>query len=103
MTSRPTIGRVLFACGATTAAKEDPTPNCRIAKDGRIVLCVFDSDSKTLSRPVMPAGDGAPCRFGCPCKRAAGRKQISAWHEDGRGVGRVLVTCHGNWVPEVSS
>lgn len=92
------IGHVAFACGATTAAKEDPTPVCRQAKDGRIILCVFDSDSKTLSRPQTPQGP-ADCVHGCPCKRAAGRKQVSAWHEDGRGVGRVLVTCRGTWEP----
>lgn len=76
-----------FECGAVMPS------SCKIGdwppldskprkKDGRVALVVYDSDSETITRPVMDRGSPAPCRFSCPKKRASGRREDRCFHED---------------------
>lgn len=50
-------------------------------KDGRVALVTFAIPS-CPTQPVMSDGSKAPCMFGCPKKRASGRKMIRTWPDD---------------------
>jgi len=72
--------KLTFACGAELPeAKESPVFSHRRANgDGR--LCVYDSDSDLMTPKL--AGKDAPCLWGCPAKRASGRKQVKCFPSD---------------------
>lgn len=78
--------KLTFACGAAYAdIKEVPAFSHRRANgDGR--LCVYDSDGG-LTAPVLD-GKAAPCLYGCPAKRASGRKQVKCFPSDELGMAR---------------
>lgn len=72
--------KLTFACGAAFEnVKVAPHfSHKRTNGDGR--LCVYDSDGD-LTTPKL-AGKDAPCLWGCPAKRASGRKQIKCFPRD---------------------
>lgn len=89
--------RLHFACGATyEGVRELPDFSSR-DKAGRGRLCVYDSEGHTQS-PIFPTPHNprveAPC-LACPCRRAAGRKQIACFPSDESKPGRrTIVTCY---------
>lgn len=88
----PTRIDVVFECGAMYRNVEGPFAARAIAqgtkprkRDGRVSCVVYDSDRVGQSsprRPTMPDGSPAPCRFGCPAKRASGRREMSYWPDE---------------------
>lgn len=77
-----------FECGARLPVEgylKEPFRNVSGSKprekDGRTRLVVF-AIPDCPTQPVMPDGKKAPCMYGCPKKRASGRKMVRTWPED---------------------
>lgn len=106
-------GTFSFECGACYQGVQDPTPvSSHVDKKGRARLCVYDSEGDENFRRPMLDGKMAPCRFGCPCKRAGGRKEERAFPDDYEereefcreqksmiGHWRTIITCYGTFKP----
>ena len=89
--------RLTASCGATFPDQaDDPSiGHRRPRKDGRLVFVTYDTDTK-ITQPKMPDGSTARCRFECPCKRLAGRKETRCFPVDEAEVWkrwRYVVTC----------
>jgi hypothetical protein len=75
--------RLTAACGATLPDQvDDPRRDASAPrKDGRLTFAVFDTDT-ALTRPSNGDGKPAPCMFGCPKKKASGRKHMRCFPTD---------------------
>ena len=96
-------GTMTFACGARFVGVPDPTPIAsHKATDGRCRWVVYDSEPGP-QRPKL-GEDVAPCRFGCPCKRAAKRKEWKGFPpEESTARWQIWITCYGKWMSAAQS